>query len=74
MTMPTQPDNHGRRVDMIEMKAKQAKQAEFSDHPDFAQLSAARRFLGGELFLKDGKLWLLGCRNTPTRPESVRNR
>lgn len=36
-------------------------QPEFSDHPDYAQLAAARRFLGGDLFLKDGRLWLLGC-------------
>ncbi|TIN94609.1 MAG: hypothetical protein E5Y03_31845 [Mesorhizobium sp.] len=34
---------------------------EFVDHHDYNQLSAARTFFGGDLFLKDGKLWLLGC-------------
>lgn len=47
-----------------------AAQPEFSDHPDYSQLSAAQQFLGGEIFLKDGTLWLLGCEQNGDRGQA----
>lgn len=43
---------------------------EFSDHPDYLQISGAQRFFGGEIFLKDGKLWLLGCEQNGDRGQA----
>lgn len=45
-------------------------ETEFADHPDYLQLSAARRYLGGEIFLKDDKLWLLGCEQNGDRGQA----